>query len=239
MCEVVIYTTGKSLNWLWKSTLKGQSAGTTAGSIWPTFLAILGVQEHLKQDSEAMKQKTATEFLQRVRTIWLSALLDVQYKVDAENGFAAPSLRYLMKTIYYDLSGPQRDWWEIREILSDVLARHPAVSGAAHLYLPRTMGRRWMNSPKQTYREVKIKTAIHLHNSDDPAMKASTKVDRARMKKGRRSILKKLDSIWTSTTARTRVNSNLPALAVRHTPPAVKQTKMFWKEGEWNAVRKK
>ena len=92
---------------------------------------------------------------------------------------------------------------------------------------------------KQTYREVKIKTAIHLHNSDDPAMKASAKADRARMKKGRRSILKKLDSFRISTTARTRVNSNLPALAVRHTPPAVKQTKMFWKEGEWNAVRKK
>ena len=86
---------------------------------------------------------------------------------------------------------------------------------------------------------MNIKTAIHLHNFDDPAIKASAKVDRVRMKKGRRSILKKLDTFRTSKTVRTRVNSNVPALAVRHTPPAVKQTKMFWKEGEWNAVRKK
>ena len=64
---------------------------------------------------------------------------------------------------------------EVQEILSDALARHPAASGA-HLYLPRTMGRRGMKSLKQTYREVKIKTAIHLHNSDDPAMKASLKL---------------------------------------------------------------
>ena len=83
---------------------------------------------------------------------------------------------------------------EIQEILNDALARHPASSGA-HLYLPRTMGRRGMKSVKQTYREVKIKTAIHLQNLDDPVMKVSAKADRVRMKKGRRSILKKLDSI--------------------------------------------
>ena len=76
--------------------------------------------------------------------------------------------------------------------LSDALARHPAASGA-HLYLPRTMGRRGMKSVKQTFREVKIKTAIHLHNFDDPAMKASAKADIGRM--GKQSILKKLDSI--------------------------------------------
>ena len=83
---------------------------------------------------------------------------------------------------------------EVREILSDALASHPASSGA-HLYLPRTMGRRGMKSLKQTYREVKIKTAIHLQNFDDPARKAFAKVDIARMKKGRRSIQKKLDSM--------------------------------------------
>ena len=96
MCEVVIYTTGKSLNWLWKSTLKGQNANMTAGSIWPTFLAILGVQQHLKQDSETMKRKTAKEFPQRVRAMCLSALLHVQYKVDAGDVFAVPPLRYFM-----------------------------------------------------------------------------------------------------------------------------------------------
>ena len=66
---------------------------------------------------------------------------------------------------------------EVREILSDALARHPASSGA-HLYLPRTMSGREMKSLKQTYREVKIKTAIHLHNFDNTAMKASAKADR-------------------------------------------------------------
>ena len=77
------------------------------------------------------------------------------------------------------------DLREIDLLGLDALARHPVASGA-HLYLPRTMGRRGMKSLKQTYREVKIKTAIHLHNSDDPAMKASAKADRARMEKGRR-----------------------------------------------------
>ena len=92
---------------------------------------------------------------------------------------------------FWDLKEIDR---EIEEILSDALARHPASSGA-HLYLPRTMSRRGMKSLKQTYREVKIKTAIHLHNFDNTAMKVSAKADRVRMKKGRRSILKKLDSI--------------------------------------------
>ena len=83
---------------------------------------------------------------------------------------------------------------EVREILSDVLARHPTSPGA-HLYLPRTMSGREMKSLKQTYREVKIKTTILLHNSDDPARKACAKADIARMKKGRRLIQKKLDSM--------------------------------------------
>ena len=142
----------------------------------------MGVQEHLKQDSR--DNETANG--QRVPANGVGNVVDSDMR-----GTRIPLLHENHKLTLGDLKEIGR---EVREILSDALARHPASSGA-HLYLPRTMGRRGMKSLKQTYREVKIKSTIHLHNFDDPAMKASAKADIARMKKGRRLILKKLDSM--------------------------------------------
>ena len=47
-----------------------------------------------------------------------------------------------------------------------------------------------MKSVEQEYMETKIKTAVHLYSSNDPAMKAVAKIDQQRKEKGRRSIMK-------------------------------------------------
>ena len=45
-----------------------------------------------------------------------------------------------------------------------------------------------LKSVEQVYKETKIKTALHMLRSTDPAVKAAAKADLIRMQKGRRSI---------------------------------------------------
>ena len=75
----------------------------------------------------------------------------------------------------------------LRKILNDTKAKHPASSNEL-LYFPRTKGGRGLKSVEQVYKETKIKTALHMHRSTDPAIKAAAKADLIRMQKGRRSI---------------------------------------------------
>ena len=78
---------------------------------------------------------------------------------------------------------------EVRRILTDNKARHPCAS-VPLLYLPRVQGGRGLKSAEQEYKEVRIKTAIHLYASSDPAVKAAALTDQARRTRGRRSIMK-------------------------------------------------
>ena len=43
---------------------------------------------------------------------------------------------------------------------------------------------------EREYRELKIKTAIHMHGSDDPAVKAAALAYQGRRNRGRKSIMK-------------------------------------------------
>ena len=43
---------------------------------------------------------------------------------------------------------------------------------------------------EQEYKELKIKTAIHMYGSDDPAVKAAVLADQGRRNRGRKSIMK-------------------------------------------------
>ena len=133
MCEVVIYTTGKSLNWLWKCTLKVQSAGTTAGSIWPTFPCHLG--------STAAPQTrfwgNETENSHRVPTKDAGNMV-VSAIIRAIQGtyrqcICCTGTPLLHENHILTLGDLKEIGREVREILSDALARHPASSGA-HLY---------------------------------------------------------------------------------------------------------
>ena len=56
------------------------------------------------------------------------------------------------------------------------------------LYFPRTKGRCGLKSVELVYKETKIKTALHVHRSTDPVVKAVAKADLIRIQKGRRSI---------------------------------------------------
>ena len=77
----------------------------------------------------------------------------------------------------------------MRKIPNDTKEKHPASSNEL-LYFPRTKGERGLKSVEQVYKETKIKTALHMHRSTDPAVKAAAKADLARMQKGRRSIIR-------------------------------------------------
>ena len=59
----------------------------------------------------------------------------------------------------------------LRKILNDTKTKHPASSNEL-LYFPRTKGGRSLKSVEQVYKETKIKTALHMHRSTDPAVKS-------------------------------------------------------------------
>ena len=52
------------------------------------------------------------------------------------------------------------------------------------------MGGRWINSVEQKYKELKIKTALHLYTSTYQAVKAAARADQGRRNKGRKSLMK-------------------------------------------------
>ena len=72
----------------------------------------------------------------------------------------------------------------LRKILNDTKAKHPASPNEL-LYLPRTKGEHGFKLVEEVYKEIKIKTALHVHCSTDPAVKAAAKADLTRMQKGR------------------------------------------------------
>ena len=51
-----------------------------------------------------------------------------------------------------------------------------------------------LKSVEQVYKETKIKTALHMLRSTDPAVKAAAKADLIRMQKGRRSITRDVNT---------------------------------------------
>ena len=147
----------------------------------------LGSKEHALQDSRLMTEKTAKEFLQRAWLIWSSSLSD-KYMVQVTTTFALPALTYHIPIIHWPVTTQLKELDRmLRKILNDTKAKHPASSNEL-LYFPRTKGGRGLKSVEQVYKETKIKTALHMHRSTDPAIKAAAKADLIRMQKGRRSI---------------------------------------------------
>ena len=136
----------------------------------------LGTKEHALQVSRLMREETAKEFLQRAWLIWSSPLSD-----------ALPALTYHMPVIHWPVNDLKELDRMLRKILNDTKAKHPASSNEL-LYFPKTKGGRSLKSVEQVYKETKIKTALHMHRSTDPAVKAAAKTDLIRTQKGKRSI---------------------------------------------------
>ena len=52
------------------------------------------------------------------------------------------------------------------------------------------MGGKGLKSVEQEYKELKIKTTLHLYTSTNQAVKAATQADQARRSRGRKSLMK-------------------------------------------------
>ena len=77
---------------------------------------------------------------------------------------------------------PVKDTKELDRMLKKILnssAKHPASLNEL-LYFSRTKGGRGLKSVEQVYKETKIKTALHMHRSSDPAVKAAAKAESKR-----------------------------------------------------------
>ena len=91
--------------------------------------------------------------------------------------------------LYTGLWTTWKSWieiWEKSSTTQKQSTQRPQMS--CMLYFPRTKGGRGLKSVEQVHKETKIKTALHMHRSTDPAVKAAAKADLIRMQKGRRSI---------------------------------------------------
>ena len=148
----------------------------------------LGIHEHLGQDKCTIYEKASKEFMQRVWLIWASPLSDL-YKVMATNTFAMSAISYFMTTTEWTIHQLQELDREVRKILMDNGGRHSCAS-VPLLYLSRPQEGRGLKSVEQEYKELRIKTAIHLYASNYPAVKTATLADQARRNRGRRSFMK-------------------------------------------------
>ena len=146
----------------------------------------LGTKEPALQDSRLMREETAKEFLQRAWLFWSSPLSE-KHKVQTTTTFAPPALTYHMPIIHW----PVNDLKELDRILKKFSTIHkqstqrPRMSCCTSLEQKEDVALSQWNRCKK---ETKIKTALHMHRSTDPAVKAAAKADLIRMQKGRRSI---------------------------------------------------
>ena len=149
---------------------------------------LLRIYEHLGQDEMMIREGAGKEFLQRVWLIWSSPLSD-RLKVQATNTFAMSALSCFMTTTEWTVYEVRELDRLVRKILIDNKRRHPCAS--VHLmYLSRSMGCRGLKSVQQEYKELKIKTALHLYTSTDQAVKEAAQSDQARRSKRRKSLMK-------------------------------------------------
>ena len=133
-----------------------------------------------------MRRETAKKFPQRGWLIWSSPLSE-KHKVQATTTFALPALTYHIPIIHSPVNDLRERDRMLRKILNDTKAKHTAFSNEL-LYFPRTKGRCGLKSVELVYKKTKIKTALHVHHSTDPVVKAAAKADLIRIQKGRRSI---------------------------------------------------
>ena len=129
----------------------------------------MGVPEADRHDSLSLIKDMTKKVRQRAHVIWTSPLYDIN-KVEATNTFVNSILNYYMWSEKFKINDLRQVDREIRKTLNVCGAKHPLQLNEL-LYLARENGGRGLRCVENTYKEIKVKSAIKLVMNTDPHMK--------------------------------------------------------------------
>ena len=128
----------------------------------------MGVPQSYKNEVGVLEDKLLKLVKQRAHIIWKSDLYDAN-KVYASNVFINSAIEYFFWSMKFTLKVLKDMDVAIRNAMNITGSKHTNLMNAV-VYLPRMKGGRGLKSLEQTYKEVKVKVAAKLINSDDRRM---------------------------------------------------------------------
>ena len=128
----------------------------------------MGVPQSYKNEINILEEKLLKLVKQRAYIVWNSDLYDIN-KVYASNVFINSAVEYFFWSIKFTSKFLKDIDLAIRKAMNMSGAKHTNLMNAV-VYLPRVKGGRGLKSFEQTYKEIKIKIAIKLINTEDKRM---------------------------------------------------------------------
>ena len=126
------------------------------------------VPQSYKNEIGILEDKLLKLVKQRAYIIWNSDLYDIN-KVYASNIFINSAIEYFFWSIKFTLKFLKDIDLAIRNAMNTSGCKHTNLMNAV-VYLPRAKGGRGLKSLEQTYKEIKVKIAAKLINTEDRRM---------------------------------------------------------------------
>ena len=146
----------------------------------------MGVPQSDQTASELLIESLKKKIQQRSFIIWSSDLSDFN-KVVACNMFVNSSIEYYFWSQKFSINSLKEMDIIVRKSMNKCGAKHTNLLNPV-LYLPRKKGGRGLRSIEQTYKEIKLKSAIKILEHGDKRMKLVEHFQKNCMIKGRASI---------------------------------------------------
>ena len=128
----------------------------------------MGVPQSYKNEVDILESKLLKLVKQRAHIIWKSNLYDAN-KVYSSNIFINSAVEYFFWSIKFTSKFLKEADIAIRNAMNVSGAKHTHLMNAV-VYLPRAKGGRGLKSLDQSYKEIKVKVAEKLINTEDKRM---------------------------------------------------------------------
>ena len=128
----------------------------------------MGIPQTYKNEVGILEDKLLKLVKQRAYIIWNSELYDVN-KVYASNIFINSAIEYFFWSMKFTLNFLKDMDIAIRNAMNVSGSKHTNLMNAV-VYLPRVKGGRGLKSLEQSYKEIKVKVAAKLINTEDRRM---------------------------------------------------------------------
>ena len=151
----------------------------------------MGVYQNIKLDKDRLESSLLKMVKQRAHVIWSSDLYDAN-KVLATNVFVNGCVQYYLWGCNMRIDFLKEVDREIRKVMNVGGAKH-TNSVNEGLYLSRSKGGRGLRSVENTYKEVKIKSAMKLKTNKDPRMKLVNKFHQVHLHSSSYSLFKEAE----------------------------------------------